>query len=263
MSAAAMGVAGAAAVFAGGGWHGLNAALAAALIAGGVWFSRCALREHAVQQQMLDAYLAGQRAFGAQVIPVWTGQIDTSRAQMESAVAALTVRFAAIVERLDQAVQTSGRMTESIDDDERGMVAVFARSEQRLSAVIAGQQQAMRSMRALMDKVQDLNDFIAELQEMAAQVAQIAAQSNLLALNAAIEAARAGELGRGFAVVAKEFRMLSNQSGDTGGRIAQKVGTNRDAIRATCSDPADAVRETEGAPDRFQAVIDSVVAGFQ
>jgi len=98
---------------------------------------------------------------------------------------------------------------------------------------------------------------------MAFDVARIAQQTNLLALNAAIEAARAGELGRGFAVVAKEFRMLSNQSGDTGRKIAEKVKVISAAIVATCTVVRESVVAEDSSLESAHATINRVVADFR
>jgi methyl-accepting chemotaxis protein len=258
-----LGIAGAAAVFAAGGWNWLSAGLATVLVTAGAALAQRAGHDLVAHQRMIEEYLGGEREVGERVVPIWTGHIETSRQQMDSAVSALTQQFSAIVERLDQAVHASGQMTESVGDGEHGMVAVFAQSEQRLSAVVAGQQKAMGSMTAMTDKVQNLNQFIDELQQMASEVAKIAAQSNLLALNAAIEAARAGELGRGFAVVAGEFRMLSNQSGDTGRRMAEKVSVISDAIRSTCAAATESVHEQQASLGASKTVIDSVLADFK
>jgi len=101
------------------------------------------------------------------------------------------------------------------------------------------------------------------LQDMAFDVARIAQQTNLLALNAAIEAARAGELGRGFAVVAKEFRMLSNQSGESGKKIAQTVKVINAAILDTCATVREAVTVEGQSLDTAHATIDQVMADFR
>jgi methyl-accepting chemotaxis protein len=98
---------------------------------------------------------------------------------------------------------------------------------------------------------------------MATDVARIAQQTNLLALNAAIEAARAGELGRGFAVVAKEFRMLSTQSGNTGKRIAEKVGVISTAIIDTCSIVRESVKQEDGSMLTAETTIAAVLADFK
>jgi len=115
----------------------------------------------------------------------------------------------------------------------------------------------------MLGKVQALDCFTVALQDMAFDVARIAQQTNLLALNAAIEAARAGELGRGFAVVAKEFRMLSNQSGESGKKIAQTVKTINAAILDTCATVREAVTVESQSLDTAHATIDQVMADFR
>ncbi|RZI45014.1 chemotaxis protein [Herbaspirillum sp. HC18] len=258
-----LGVAGAAAVLAAGGLSWTGAALALPLAAAGLF---SASRLHAREQALHDSveeYLRSQQHFSENVVPVWAGHIETSRAQMESAVTELTQEFCRIVDQLDEAMRSASMATESVEDRGEGLVAVFERSERQLADVVASQRTAMQSMTAMLEKVQGLDQFIAELQDMASEVAKIAAQSNLLALNAAIEAARAGELGRGFAVVAKEFRMLSNQSGETGKNIAQKVNVISEAILSTCRVAQESVSQEDGAMLESEKTIGSVLDEFR
>jgi methyl-accepting chemotaxis protein len=259
----ALGVAGAAAVLVSGGLQWAGGLLAGLLVLAGVLLGRHGAARSDAQRSELDGYLASQRAFGEQLVPVWVGHIETSREQMERAVSALAEQFSRIAEQLDEAVHSAGMATASIEDRGNGLVAVFAESETRLGAVIGAQRTAMSGMNALLEKVRGLTGFVDELQSMAADVAQIASQCNLLALNAAIEAARAGEMGRGFSVVAKEFRMLSNQSGETGRRIAEKVGVISEAIVATCRAAEESVREEGGAAAESEATIGAVLDRFR
>ena len=237
--------------------------VAALLAAAGVL---CGLRlrsDHDALLSAVDDFLAGQMQFGQQVVPILNGHIESSRAQTETAVSALAVSFGGIVDRLDEAVHTANHETDSIEDDGAGLVAVFARSEQKLKRLLDSQQSAMNSLNAMLGKVQGLDRFIAELQDMAFDVARIAQQTNLLALNAAIEAAHAGDMGRGFAVVAKEFRMLSNQSGATGKRIADKVCIINAAIKDTCDVVRDSVAQEDGSILAAHTTIDSVLADLK
>jgi methyl-accepting chemotaxis protein len=260
---AALGLAGAIAILVAGGWNWTAAILASVVALGGIGLGlQLAARQSALLLS-LDSYLAGQQQFGAKVVPVWSGHIESSREQMESAVAALSERFSGIVDKLDDAVHASSVATETIEDSGSGLVAVFAKSEQELGAVVASQKNAMNSMANMLEKVQGLDRFIEELQEMAADVAKIAAQTNLLALNAAIEAARAGEMGRGFAVVAKEFRMLSTQSGETGRHIAEKVGVISTAIIDTCNAVRESVKQEGGQMESAEATIGTVLSEFR
>lgn len=238
---------------------GVAAVLGGAGVAVGLWVARG-------QAQLLDeiqAYVAAQAEFTAEVVPIWKGHIEASREQMETAVNALSEQFGGIVDKIDATIQATSMETDGLASGENSLAAVFGRNEAQLSALVAVQNDATARMDAMVTKVQGLNCFIAELQEMATDVDRIAQQTNLLALNAAIEAARAGEMGRGFAVVAKEFRMLSNQSGETGRRIAEKVTVISADIVETCDMVTGSVSQEESSLATSQATIAKVLADFK
>ena len=233
MHAVLLGIAGAASVLvlSPAGWPSILAAIT--LTAAGLAALPLARREARRRREALADCLASHERFGAELAPVWTAQIETSRSQMEHAVSALTQRFSGIVDKLDRAVQVSGATTSSIDDGEQGLVAVFAKSDTHLSRLIADLDTARRGKAELVGRVHELATHVDALQQMADSVALIASQTNLLAINAAIEAAHAGDAGRGFALVAQEVRKLSAESGQTGRRIADTVARISDAIRQT------------------------------
>jgi methyl-accepting chemotaxis protein len=241
----------------------LSLLLAGGLLVAGSWLGVLAATRETDMHRAFADYVAGTQHFSAQLAPVWSGHIESSREQMEVAISALTERFSGIVDKLDQAVHTSSMETQAIDNQESGLGAVFERSRQELGAVLELQKTAMSGLQSMLEKVQGLDRFIAELQDMAADVAKIAQQSNLLALNAAIEAARSGEQGRGFAVVAKEFRMLSAQSGETGRRIAEKVAVISAAITDTSKVVQDSVRQEDGSMAKAESSIGLVLQDFR
>jgi methyl-accepting chemotaxis protein len=260
---AALGLLAALAILVAGGLSLLSVGLALLLLAaGGVvgWLLRARQQSW---QRSVDRYLASQVEFGEQVVPVWKNHIESSREQMESAINALSDRFGGIVDKLDVTLRTATRETDSIEGGGNDVVAIFAKSEQDLGALIEVQQSAMKNMDGMLSKVQGLDRFVAELQDMAFDVARIAQQTNLLALNAAIEAARAGDLGRGFAVVAKEFRMLSNQSGETGRKIAEKVKIISAAIVDTCTVVRESVVAEDNSLESVHTTVDRVMADFR
>ncbi|MDM4766902.1 methyl-accepting chemotaxis protein [Pelomonas sp. SE-A7] len=200
-------------------------------------------------------YLQGQQQLGEQLLPVWSGHIENSRAQMETAVAALAQRFGGIVEQLHQ----TARISDAGAGGSGGLVAVFAHGEQQLGEVVASLKAAMQDKAAMLAKIKELERFTIELQDMATEVALIAQQTNLLAINAAIEAARAGEQGRSFAVVAAEVRMLSNRSAETGKRIADKVSTISSAIVATCGAAEQSAAQEQRSIQQSEASISTVL----
>ncbi|MED5621999.1 methyl-accepting chemotaxis protein [Ideonella sp. BN130291] len=206
---------------------------------------------------VIDGYMQGNHRFAQQLAPVWSGQLESSRGQMETAVSALAVRFGAIVERLEQALQTQG----AAGGEE--LAALFAQSSQELRKVVDAMQSALDGKAAMMAKVTELTGFTDELRQMAVDVGQIAWQTNLLAINAAIEAAHAGEQGRGFAVLAQEVRKLSSLSGETGQRISDKVAVISDAILATHASATSASRQDAQSVQLCQHRIGEVLGGLQ
>jgi len=162
-------------------------------------------------------------------LPIWNRHLETARNQTEEALNALTLRFAALVERLETTLATS-RQASGQGGGHEGAGAVFNRSEQSLTKVVGVLRTTQQGRMAILDEIRTLTHYTEELKGMATEVAAIAGQTNLLALNAAIEAARAGEAGRGFAVVADEVRKLSTLSSNTGQNMTEKVTVINDAI---------------------------------
>ncbi|MBK9443182.1 MAG: chemotaxis protein [Comamonadaceae bacterium] len=237
--------------------------LALVLLLAGAGLGKYLSHLHLQQRQRVADYLVGQAEFAQEVVPVWNGHIESSREQMEAAINQLSDRFGGIVDKLDVTLRTATQETDTFKGEGTDLGAIFNKSQQDLGALIAVQKSAMANMEAMLVKVQGLDRFIAELQEMASDVARIAQQTNLLALNAAIEAARAGDLGRGFAVVAKEFRMLSNQSGETGRKIAEKVKIISAAIVDTCTVVRESVAAEDNTLETAHGTIDQVLADFK
>ncbi len=261
--ATTMGLVGALAILVAGHWDFLAIGVALVFAVVSIVMGQRVAAQQTKVKDSVQAYLEGHVQFGEQVVPVWKGNVESSREQMETAINSLSDRFGGIVDKIDATMSTASMESAIIDDSERGVVAVFARSEQELGAVVEAQKSATSSMMHMLEKVQGLDSFIVELNTMAADVAQIAHQSNLLSLNAAIEAARAGELGRGFAVVAKEFRTLSAKSGETGRNIAAKVGVIGQAIAEACEVVQQTSEQRETRAHDTEASITQVLSEFR
>jgi methyl-accepting chemotaxis protein len=221
---------------------------------------RHASRDSKRSREIMQNLLESQASFSARVAPVWSGQIESSRTQMESAIATLSARFAAIVDRLGQTLNQSAATTSGSNDS--SAAAVYAKSKDRLQEVVASLQEAMSSKAAMLGRVRGLEGFVTELQQMAEAVSRIAQQTNLLAINAAIEAAHAGDSGRGFAIVAQEVRALSKMSGETGRMIGLKIDTVSAAIAAARSAAEASERQDSAVMAASEAGIRDVLGDF-
>lgn len=87
----------------------------------------------------------------------------------------------------------------------------------------------------LKDLSNDLNARSEQIRQILDILIYISRQTKILALNANIEAAKAGEAGRGFAVVAQQIRDLADNSQDSIGDIAERIGEVREALAETVS----------------------------
>ena len=245
-------------------------------VAAGTWLGRIQNRQASAdlaQRTAIDAERAGETSWEglAQVcdkaLPIWSRHIDTSRSQTEEGVTSLALRFGAIEERLEATLSSDGGGGETGMAAMLSAVSAFNASKeqlrQELGTVIGDMQSALSAKEKLFDHLRELSSYTGELTQMADDVAGIAGQTDLLALNAAIEAARAGEAGRGFAVVADEVRKLSARSGESGGRIRQRVEEINRAITETMEVAERAGEEDQRAVSESETLLNNALARYQ
>jgi methyl-accepting chemotaxis protein len=196
------------------------------LIVAGVVTDRFRMKFERIADDEPNSFATSTAQFGRDALPVWCGHIESSRRQMEVAAAELTRRFASIVQRLDQALQSSTHGTG------QGFAKVFEQSTDELRSVLDSLSEAMASNHTLNQQVRSLGRFIDQLRSMAAERADIAAQTQLLSIKAAIEVAHTGDGQQNFGVLALEVHKLSALSGETGMLLTQKAKSLAMAIEA-------------------------------
>jgi methyl-accepting chemotaxis protein len=237
-----------------------------ALVCGsaGYWFGRRTARADtagatAVAAGPVTAYLHSLSEFSRTVTPVWSAHVNSSRQQMEDAVAGLVTKFAGIVALLDTALPAS---RDSLGAEN---AQLFDSSHERLREVVSTLDNSIVQKEQTLESIRTIAELSEQMRSMTLQVGQIAAQTRLLALNAAIEAARVGEAGRGFNVVAVGVRELADLSASTGRGIEEMVGKVGAAIAevlARAEATADEERHmVQAADEKVQSVLDDLL-GF-
>ncbi len=238
-----------------GAWYGrqhnrlLQERLAAALAAGA--------RGEAEERQRQAGLTAQVHSIEGHILPIWRKQLTLVGEQTETAIAALSSRFADIVDGLEASARASDASVGG------NLLQTLEHSRRELDALLATLAGLLANKRRMLEEIGRLAAFTDELDAMAQGVGRIAGQTNLLALNAAIEAARAGDAGRGFAVVADAVRELSNESAGTGRRIADKVQLVNEAIHGALQAADQGALADEQALGQAQHSVAGILEGFQ
>ncbi|CAN7464259.1 methyl-accepting chemotaxis protein [Aquipseudomonas alcaligenes] len=204
-----------------------------------------------------ERHVQGLPELCVSIAPIWSAQIESARHQTQTAIEALSERFARLAGRISEAVSSG------MQADSDALVTLLAQSEVELEDIVSQLRLALSSKESLLQEVERLNSYTAQLRTMAKEVGDVAKQTNLLALNAAIEAARAGEAGRGFAVVADEVRKLSTLSEETGKRIGDTIETVSGAIERTLEVSNEHATRDAGTLENASQVIRQVIAQFR
>ena len=227
----------------------LQERLAAALAAGA--------RGEAEERQRQAGLTAQVHSIEGHILPIWRKQLTLVGEQTETAIAALSSRFAGIVDGLEASARASDASVGG------NLLQTLEHSRRELDALLATLAGLLANKRRMLEEIGRLAAFTDELDAMAQGVGRIAGQTNLLALNAAIEAARAGDAGRGFAVVADAVRELSNESAGTGRRIADKVQLVNEAIHGALQAADQGALADEQALGQAQHSVAGILEGFQ
>lgn len=155
------------------------------------------------------------------ISPILSQHVMVSREHTEQEIISLTMRFASMVNELQQIVDSTdnalgGRQHYHLD-------SVLNTSRDLLQPVLESFRRIHQVEHEAMGELQKLSGLISGLNSIVTDGSNLARQINLLALSAANEASLAGEQGQGFSVVVKEARKLADDSLQIDRQLGNKV----------------------------------------
>src|SRR5262245_16751290 len=92
-------------------------------------------------------------------VPIWQQQIDSAREQSESAIFALSQRFAALADKLDSAVSASRAAAGDAKGEGGGMVRSLAQSERQLRDVVNTLGKTLVGQSTMLEQLDHLSGF--------------------------------------------------------------------------------------------------------
>lgn len=172
----------------------------------------------------------GAEVMVAQVVPVWSRQMEVTRDVATDGLARLLESFTGIsgaLETLSTQLQGFNPVAAPGAIDEAVQVQSPA-----LEALLAPSARAFRERDDIVAVLVRCSDALNELQLQAKAAHEISRHTRLVAFNASIEAQRAGAAGSGTQAVAKELRDLSARMAATGEAVNRLVSSLGQAVNA-------------------------------
>ncbi|MDE2372256.1 MAG: hypothetical protein KGN16_25025 [Burkholderiales bacterium] len=236
-----------------GGWLALPGALAIAVAVGLARGDAGSGGAPAVHQAQAEA--AGSRrgaeVMVAEVVPVWSRQMEVTRDVASDGLAKILNTFSEILGALNTLAEGASQAGATATP---GAIDNAVRSQSpALAALTAASERAFAERDAAVAELSRCADGLVELQQLAKQARELARHTRLVAFNASIESNRqqGGHAG-GSQAVASELRMLSGRIGETAEQIERVTRKLSTSIAKVCR--TSEVRDT--APDELRMEID-------
>jgi methyl-accepting chemotaxis protein len=158
----------------------------------------------------------------AQVVPVWSKQLDITRVSAAEGLEQLLGSFAEMAGALETLGNSLDNFTPTVDSG--AVEGTLAQQAPALVALLAPSQRAFAQRDAAVALLTRCADQLAEMRQIGKAAREIGRHTRLVAFNASIEANRGGSgADGGGAAVAEETRMLAGRMAQVGEQIDRLV----------------------------------------
>lgn len=217
-----------------GGATGLVGALAVAAACGLLWRPAPAGSADHGPEQLESHGRHGAEVMVAQVVPVWSRQMEVTRDAASEGLNRILEAFSEMTGAVDTLTRNLGQI--SLSAEPGAVDGAVRRENPALDALTSASARAFAERDAVVAELQRCAEGLKELQQLAKQARELARHTRLVAFNASIEANRtrsaAGAVGSaagsggaeaGAQAIAGELRMLASRLADTGERLDRVV----------------------------------------
>ena len=220
-----------------GGWLGSGAVLALAALAPVALRRAAAPGEQTSPTGTADRPQAaggrvGAEVMVAQVVPVWSRQMDVTRDVATEGLAKLLENFSGVSGAL--AELSTQLQSFSLSADPGSLDEAVTTQTPAMAALLEPSERAFRQRDEVVAVLGRCADTLADLQQQAKAAHEISRHTRLVAFNASIEAHRSGVVASGSQAVANELRDLAARMAATGeavhrlvSELSQSVGAAR------------------------------------
>lgn len=172
----------------------------------------------------------GAEVMVAQVVPVWSRQMEVTRDVAADGLARILEAFAEMTGAVETLTRNLGQV--SLSAEPGAVDGAVRRESPALDALTSASARAFAERDAVVAELQRCADGLKELQHLAKQARELARHTRLVAFNASIEANRTRSTSLsasgnnqdgGAQAIAGELRMLAGRMADTGERVDRVV----------------------------------------
>ncbi len=191
------------------------------------------------------------------ISPILSQHVMVSREHTEQEIISLTSRFAAMVNELQQIVDSTDN---TLGGQHYHLDSVINTSRDLLQPILQSLRQTHQLESDVQDELQKLSIYLGELNAITTEVGDLTGRIDLLALNAANEASLAGEQGQGFAAVAKDARKLADDSLHIDRRLGSKVNVIIASVNAALNISANSIQVDDSTLSQAEANINQTLS---